>query len=76
MPLLEYIPEWLARPMALLSTAGALTGAGFIFWSAATGSYWWAIWGAVAFAAAGLLWYLSDYAATTAPAGRRPLADR
>ncbi len=71
MRLLELIPGWLARPAAVLSILAALTGAGFIFWSAATGSYWWAIWGAICFVGAGLLWYLSDYAAATSPAGPR-----
>lgn len=70
MALADLIPGWLVRPVAMASTLAALTGAGFIFWSAATGSYWWAIWGAICFVAAGFLWYLSDYAATSSPAGR------
>lgn len=68
------IPEWLARPAGVLSTLAALTGAGFIFWSAATGSYWWAVLGAVAFVVSGLLWYLSDSAANPSPAARPPSA--
>ena len=63
------IPKWPARPASILSILAALTGSGLIFWSAASGDYWWAIWGGVAFACAALLWYLADYAAA-APPGR------
>jgi hypothetical protein len=73
-PLQDLIPEWLARPAAVLSTLAALAGAGLIFWSAVSGSYWWAIWGAVSFAGAGLLWYVADYAATASPAASPPSA--
>lgn len=52
----------------MLSTLAAVTGAGLIFWAAVTGGYWWAIWGAVSFAGAGLLWYLADYAGSAVPA--------
>jgi hypothetical protein len=64
------IPHWLARPAAVLSTLAALTGAGFIFWSAVTGGSWWAIWGMVSFAVAGLLWHIADYAAAASTAAR------
>lgn len=71
MRLENLIPGWVARPATVLSTLAALTGAGFIFWAAATGSYWWAIWGAISFVGAGLCWYLSDFAAATSPAEPR-----
>jgi len=66
----DLIPEWLGRPASVLSTLAALAGAGFVFWAAVTGGYWWAIWGVVAFVVAGGLWYLADYAGWSAPAGR------
>ena len=70
------IPQWLSRPAAVLSTLAALTGSGLIFWSAVTGGYWWAIWGASSFVGAALLWHVTDYAAApsllpTPPRGGR-----
>ena len=65
----DLIPEWLGRPASVLSTLAALAGAGFVFWAAVTGGYWWAIWGVVAFVAAGSLWYLADYAGSAPPVG-------
>jgi len=65
----DRIPQQAARPAAVLSTLAALAGSAFIFWAAATGDYWWAVWGGVSFAAAALLWYLSDLAAATASEG-------
>ena len=70
----ELIPEWLARPAAVTSTLTALAGAGMVFWSAVSGSYWWAIWGGVCFAAAGLLWYLADYAASPSSSAQNRFA--
>ena len=61
------IPEWLARPAAVLSTLAALAGVGLIFWSAVTGGYWWAIWGVASFVGAALLWHVADYAAAPSP---------
>lgn len=73
MTLPNYLPGWLARPASMVSTLAALAGAVLIFWAAATGGYWWAIWGIVSFAAAGLLWYLADFAgAATPPESREP----
>lgn len=71
-PMHNLIPQWLARPAAVLSTLAALTGAGLICWSAVTGGYWWAIWGVASFAVAGLLWHVADYAAATPPGGTGP----
>jgi len=62
----SHLPHWLSRPAVLLSTLAGLAGSGLIFWAAATGDYWWAVWGAVSFVGAGLLWYLGDLAATSA----------
>lgn len=67
MPL--HIPPWAARPAAVLSTLAALAGSVLVFLAAATGDYWWAIWGGLVFVAAGLLWYAGDLAATTDPPG-------
>lgn len=64
-----HIPSWAARPAAVLSTLAALAGSALVFLAAATGDYWWAIWGGVAFVAAALLWYTGDLAATSDPAG-------
>jgi len=71
-----FLPEWLARPAAVLSTLAGVAGAGFIFWSAVTGGYWWAIWGVVSFVGAALLWHLADYAAAPSPVHARPPAAR
>jgi hypothetical protein len=65
-----HIPPWAARPAAVLSILAALAGSVLVFVAAATGGYWWAIWGGVAFAAAALLWYAGDLAA--APDGPGP----
>ena len=65
----DRIPQQAARPAAVLSTLAALAGSAFIFWAAATGDYWWAVWGGVSFAGAALLWHLSDLAATAGPGG-------
>lgn len=59
----DRLPSWLARPAGVLSTLVAALGSFFIFWAAATGGYWWAVWGVVCFVGAGLLWHLADYAA-------------
>ncbi|HUU61476.1 MAG TPA: hypothetical protein VMX37_03730 [Acidimicrobiia bacterium] len=72
----QLIPEWLARPVAALSTLAALAGAGLIFWSAVTGGYWWAIWGVVSFVGAALLWHVADYAAAPSPAHAPPPGSR
>lgn len=72
----QLVPPWLARPASVLSTLTAVAGAGLIFWAAVTGGYWWAAWGVVSFAAAGLLWHLADYAASSLPAGPRESVGR
>jgi len=61
------IPSWVARPAVLLSTLAALAGSALIFLAAATGNYWWAVWGGVCFGGAALLWYAGDIAATSPP---------
>ena len=63
----EYVPDWLAWPMSALSTLSALAGAGLFFTSAAFADYTLAIWGGIAFVAAGLLWYVGDMAASNRP---------
>ncbi|HSQ38256.1 MAG TPA: hypothetical protein VLS92_10235 [Acidimicrobiia bacterium] len=72
----QLIPEWLARPAAVLSTLAGAAGAGFILWSAVTGGYWWAIWGLVSFVGAALLWHLADYAAAPSPLQAPPPGSR
>ena len=67
----QFIPHWLARPASAASALAAAAGAGFVFWAAVTGAYWWAIWGVIAFVAAGLLWHLADYAGAARPSGNR-----
>jgi hypothetical protein len=63
----DYIPYWLAWPFGMLSTLAALGGVGLIFWSAAFGEYVPAIYGAVVFAAAAILWHIADMAAHNRP---------
>jgi len=70
------IPEWLARPAAVLSTVAALTGAVLVFWSAVTGGYWWAIWGVASFVGAALLWHVADYAAAPSAVHAPPPGSR
>jgi hypothetical protein len=53
--------------MSALSTLSALVGAGLFFSSAAFADYALAIWGGIAFVAAGLLWYVGDMAASNRP---------
>lgn len=62
------LPAWLARPLGVLATLGAIGGSVLFFHSAAFGQYHSAIWGTVAFLGAGLLWYAGDMAA-----GNRPI---
>jgi len=63
----QLIPDWLARPAAVLSGLAALAGAAMVFWAAVTGDYWWAVWAGLAFGGAGLLWHLADQAAIGSP---------
>jgi hypothetical protein len=67
--IIEHLPHWLAWPVNLLSTAAALAGAGLVLYGAGFGdgrlTYFG--WGAGAFAAAGLLWWLSDLASSNRP---------
>lgn len=65
--MLNRIPPWLARPAAVLSTLAALAGSALVFLAAATGNYWWAVWGGGTFLGAAVLWYLGDLAAASGP---------
>ncbi len=65
----EHIPFWVSRPAAVLSTLAALAGSAMIFLAAATGDYWWAVWGGICFVGSALLWYLGDLAATFGAGG-------
>ena len=65
------IPQWLDRPAAVLSTLSALAGAALVFWSAVSGDYWWAVWAAVVFTGAGILWHVADFSAAASPGGTR-----
>jgi len=67
--LTEYIPHWLAWPLSLLSTAAAAAGAGLIFYGAGFGDGDLApfVWGGIAFAVSGLLWWISDLASSNRP---------
>ena len=62
------VPAWLARPMGAAATLVAVGASALFFHSAAFGEYHSAIWGMVAFLAAGLLWYVGDIAD-----GNRPI---
>jgi len=64
-----HIPPWMARPATVLSTLAALAGAAFILLAAATGNYWWAIWGGACFLGAAAFWYVGDLAGTSGPPG-------
>mgnify|MGYP001817636393 CR=1 FL=1 len=65
--LVASLPARLARPMNVLDTLVAIGGAALFFHSASFGEYHSAIWGAVAFLGAGLLWYVGDMAAGNRP---------
>jgi hypothetical protein len=67
--LIAYIPHWLAWPLSLLSTAAAVAAAGLIFYGAGFGDGGITpfVWGGIAFAAAGLLWWISDLASSNRP---------
>ena len=67
MPL--HIPLWMARPAAALSTLAALAGSTMLFLAAATGDYWWAVWGGVCFVGAALLWFVGDLAGASGTGG-------
>jgi protein-S-isoprenylcysteine O-methyltransferase Ste14 len=56
------IPHALAWPLSVLSTLGALAGAALFFHAATFGQPSSAIVGGVLLVAAGVLWYLADFA--------------
>ncbi len=63
----RFIPHGLAWPLSALSTLAGFAGAALVFAAAALGSIMAAVWAGVAFAAAAVLWHLSDYAEANRP---------
>jgi len=65
----KYVPHWLAWPVNLLSIAAALSGGGLVFYGASfgDGSMVHFIWGGIAFASAGALWWVADLASSNRP---------
>lgn len=58
------LPAWMAMPLRLATFALAIIGTLGIFLAATRGEYGPAVWGFLAFAASGALWYVADAAST------------
>jgi protein-S-isoprenylcysteine O-methyltransferase Ste14 len=65
--LTDKVPHSLAWPLSVLSTITAFAGAALFFHAAAFGRPSSAIWGGVLLVAAGVLWYIADFAAANRP---------
>ena len=54
------LPDWLERPLSIVTALSALAGAACLFAAAMYGSYTWLVVGIGAFALSGLLWQITD----------------